>query len=298
MTSLTDAYDGAARSVAGRRRRRLGTALFAVGVVAVVVAITIATTGLRTELGLSIIEARELAGVLAGLGLPAVFVGIFTVLPTSPTTRAAASIGASLAVFGVILFVYAYPARWLGAEPAMAVATILLYGTGALTTFWCMFIGLATFNQRDDPGGTARMEVTETGRLRVIRNTTGRSIGHGAVGLFGSDPDGNVATQTNQGGSAGGSSTSAEADEGVVLEEPTPSTDGGGTVADPGGAADEVVEAASTRGRPDSYCGNCTHFSYVRADGDLAPYCGLHDELMEDMDACDQWRDNSDPGPR
>ncbi len=302
MPSLTDAYDGAARTVAGRRRRRFGTVLFAVGAAMVVGAIPVATTELGQSMGLSVFEAREVAGVLAGVGLPAFFVGIFAVLPASRPTRAAASIGASLAGFGVALFVFAYPNSWLANDPPLAIATTLIYGLGTLITFWCMFLALATFKRRSDPGGTARMEVTEEGRLRIISDTTSRasSAGFGAVGLFGKGPDGDVATQTNMGGSAGGSSTSGDGDEGVVLEQsnPTPSADGAGAIEAPEETADEVVEAVSNRGRPDEYCGNCAHFDYVRADGELTPYCGFHDELMEDMDACDQWEPNSEPTPR
>jgi hypothetical protein len=302
MPSLTDAYDGAARTVAGRRRRRFGTALFAVGAVMVVGAIPVATTDLARSAGLSVFEARELAGVLAGVGLPAFFVGIFAVLPASRPTRAAASIGASLAGFGVALFVHAYPLNWLANDPPLAIATTLIYGIGTLTTFWCLFLALATFKRRNDPGGTARMEITEEGKLRIISDTTSRAAatGFGAVGLFGQGPDGDVATQTNRGGSAGGSSTSGDGDEGVVLEEPTPtpSADGAGAISEPAEADDEVVEAVNERGRPDEYCGNCAHFEYVRADGELTPYCGFHDDLMEDMDACDQWDANSEPTPR
>jgi hypothetical protein len=43
---------------------------------------------------------------------------------------------------------------------------------------------------------------------------------------------------------------------------------------------------------PDEYCGNCEHFKYVRLDGKLVPYCGLHEDLMDDMDACEQWEPN------
>ena len=31
----------------------------------------------------------------------------------------------------------------------------------------------------------------------------------------------------------------------------------------------------------------------IRADGEISPYCGLHDEVMTDMDACQQWDANS-----
>jgi hypothetical protein len=39
----------------------------------------------------------------------------------------------------------------------------------------------------------------------------------------------------------------------------------------------------------DSYGGSCAHFDYVKTGQGMQPYCGLHDEVMEDMDACQQW---------
>ena len=43
----------------------------------------------------------------------------------------------------------------------------------------------------------------------------------------------------------------------------------------------------------DKYCGNCTHFQYVRTERGLEPYCGYHDEVMDDMDSCLEWSSNS-----
>lgn len=297
MTSLADAFEGEVGSVAGRERRAVGTALVAAGAFAVLLAVPIATTGLGGHLGLSVFGARELAGVFAGLGLPAVLVGIFAVLPASRPTRAAAAIGASLSGFGVALFVHAYPASWLGADPAIAVFTAVVYGAGAVTTVWCLFLALATFNRRQDPGGTARMRVTEEGRLELITDTA-EQVGWGAVGLFGRGPDGDVPTQTG-GAARSGTAERDGYDPGEILE-PEPSADGAGTVPDDAEAS--LRAAVSERGRPDRYCGNCAHFEYVRAEGELAPFCGHHDSLMEDMSACDQWTANTpvhapNPGP-
>jgi hypothetical protein len=58
------------------------------------------------------------------------------------------------------------------------------------------------------------------------------------------------------------------------------------------GSEERTLPAAKQRSRPDSYCGNCKHFEYVRADGEITPYCGLQNALMEDMDACEEWELN------
>lgn len=268
MTSLTEAYDGSVGAVVDRRRRALGAGVFVLGAAMVVTAILVATTGLGDLLGLGTYEARELAGILAGGGLPAVFIGIFVVLPAPKTVRALAAIGASVALLGVALFTAVYPGQWIPADPGLTVVTILVYSLGTLATFWCLFVGLVTFKTRNDPGGTARLDVTEAGTVRIVSDSTGPGLS--GVGLSGT-PDGGVETQTNR----------------------KPAGDGG-SVADTTDRP-ETTEPASTRGQPDRYCGNCAHFRYVRAGDDLAPYCGFHDELMDDMDACEQWQPNDQP---
>jgi hypothetical protein len=334
MTSLTDVYDGGVGVVADPRQRLAGAALFLGGAAMVVGAIPIATTDLVRGLGLSVYDARELAGVLAGLGVPAVFVGILTVLPAGRGTRAGAAIGASLAILGVALFAYAYPYNWVATNPAMAVATTLLYSGGTLFTFWCLFVGIATFKTRNDPGGTARLEITDEGTVKVVSDDS-PIPGMGGIGLFGTDPDGEVETQTNR-DDGEDDTLVAEPDVGPVTpsqsqqqagaqsqsqsrtrqsirstqpsnqssqspERPAPAGDGAGTVGsvdstsqpDPAAADTDIQQAVEERGKPDRYCGNCAHFEYVRADGDIAPYCGRHEELLDDMDACGQWEPNS-----
>ena len=286
MTSLTDVYDGGVGVVAGPRQRIAGATLFLAGAAMVVGAIPIATTDVGQGLGLSLYGARELAGILAGLGVPAVFVGILTVLPTGRRTRAGAAIGASLSVFAVFLFSYAYPYDWVSSAPTLAVITTLSYAAGTLVTFWCLFVGIATFKTRNDPGGTARLAVTDEGIVRIVSSEGSMS----GIGLFGSNPDGDVDTQTNR--------SDPNAPDETELPAQTPAGDGVGTVdsqtvADPATADADIERAVAERGRPDRYCGNCTHFEYVRVDGEITPYCGHHDQLLEDMDACEQWQSNS-----
>jgi hypothetical protein len=247
--------------------------LFVAGAAMVAAAIPIATTDLATWLGLGTYEARETAGVLAGLGLPAVFVGIFAVLPASRVVRSIGAIGAALATVGVSLFVHAYPEGWLPASPLLTALTLVVYSLGTLVTFWCLFVGIATFKRRTDPGGSAHLDVTEEGTVRVVSDDTGDHFtGVGVVGVA-DDPD---ATHTD-----GGTGTGAEGRE--------PASDGG--VADPA-REPAAAAAAARRGRPDAYCGNCEHFQYVRIDGELRPYCGLYGVDMDDMDACEEWTPN------
>jgi hypothetical protein len=297
MTDLSEVYKGG-RTVVSPRQRVLGMSVFTVGALLVVGAIPLATTDLASSLGLSVFEAREAAGVLAGLGLPAVFVGIFVVLPASNVTRATAAIGASLAIFGVVLFSYAYPYQWISNDPQLALATAALYAAGILVTFWCLFVAVATFKTRNDPGGTARVEITEEGQVRVISKPSTSSggtpsiPGFGSVGMFGSDPDGTVPTQTN----STTRTQPSETDDAIVVtdsSEGRATSDGGVATQNDPAIENDILESAQERGQPDTYCGNCKHFEYVSVDGEIRPYCGLHDGVMQDMDACQEWTKNN-----
>jgi len=283
MTSLTDVYQRRMGAVASRRRVLAGLSLFAIGLGLVAVGVVLATTGIGATLGLGVYGARELAGILAGVGLPATFVGLFVMLPTSRLTRATIAIGASLTVFAVALFTHAYPMQWPGApaaNPALALTTLALYFVGAITTGWCLFVSIATFKTRKSPGGAAEMRITEEGTVRLVEQAGTNMPAVGGVGMFGTDPDGDVPTQT---GNASTESTSAR----------QAASDGGSTTI--GSAADdgEIIESMPVRGQPDRYCGNCEQFNYVRVDDELEPHCSHHSRYLDDMDACDAWESNS-----
>lgn len=283
MTSLSEAYERQTAEVS-RSRVLLGTGLFAVGALLLIAGILTATTTIATDMGLTVFGARELAGVLAGLGLPAVLVGVFTVLPASRVQRGAAAVGAGVAVAGVALFRYTYPNRWFiggseGIPSTLTLVTTVVYFAGAVVTFWTMFAAVATFKRRNDPGGTVTLTVTRGGETQTVevaaedadKAREAFSGGSGGVGVFGTDQE-PVPTQTGPGASAsdGGTTsrdiTSPADEDAEVMEPPT----------DPG----EVT---------DRYCGNCTHFEYVRTDDGIQPYCGFHDVLMDDMEACSEW---------
>ncbi|MEZ3115516.1 hypothetical protein RYH80_06245 [Halobaculum sp. MBLA0147] len=425
MTSLADAYEETVGEGADLRRLYLGVGMFLGGSLLVLVGIYFGT---RSPGGTAALrDARWLAGVLGGLGVPAVFLGVFAVLPAARVTRAAAVVGAGVSVFGVSLFAHAYPCQWAGApcgSPNLTLPTAAVYFLGVITTFWCLFAGVANVTTRDEPGGTVRLEVTRGGETKVIevpREELDEDAGAtgGGIGFFGDTPDGNVETQTNRpdaraddaagsatdgrgvggrpatgsgdvgveridgSGDASGRSASRPADDsggrggvdsvgtrgrsrtggdspsgsestgdaGVDTVgsssgrggsptggpgsggSPTGGSSGGfgsgraggdGAVggADPsvsdGGATSESItgltddDPGSSTGGPsgpggpggprgrgaddpapdspaDSYCGSCAHFQYVRTEDGMEPYCGHHDVVMDDMDACSDW---------
>jgi hypothetical protein len=213
MTSLGDVYGG--DTSGSLRRLYLGAGLFVVGSVLLLTAIGVTTTGVLTTRGFTVGEARELGGVLGGVGVPATLLGISTVLPASRRTRAASVVGASVSLLGVALFAHAYPCQWVGSTcgPAsdLTLSTVGVYFLGTITTVWCLFVGVATFKTRNDPGGTARLSVVQRGRTDSPSRPAGEERSRvaaavGGVGLLGATPDGDVETQTapaSDGGSAG-----------------------------------------------------------------------------------------------
>lgn len=299
MTSLSEAYNTAAGKNPGRLY--LGVALFLVGALFVIAGIVVTTTNVLQP-AINVAEARLYGGVLAGVGVPAVFLGVFTVLPAGRQTRAAAVIGASISLLGVALFWHAYPCQWIGANCGkdlmnLTLPTVGIYFLGTITTFWCLFVGAANFKTRNNPGGTVRMEVTRQGETKIIEVPAAQAKSFSGVGLFGTQPDGEVETQT------------AQSKRPKTSSQPTrptkPSSPMGATVSDGGasgtdirspldGSKDdaEVMAPDSPKTAPsrgDAYCGSCAHFQYVRGDNGMVPYCGYHGEVMDDMTACQEW---------
>ncbi|USZ68931.1 hypothetical protein NGM10_04140 [Halorussus salilacus] len=311
MTSLAEAYEENVGEVGSLRRLYLGVGLFVAGALLVVAGILVSTTSVHSVFGLEYWQGREIAGVLAGLGVPAVFVGIFTVLPASQRVRAAAAIGAGIAVLGVALFTHAYPYKWTGAgngtnlTPHVAV----VYFLGVLVTVWCLFVAVANFKTRNDPGGTVTLELTREGEVRTVEvekeeladfdglddvqalrteladaadgSAETPQTGLGGVAFVGDTPDGETPTQTNQPGGAS------------ATRGPRPTSDGGTAANDIRSPLDDADAPARPRqGTTDAYCGNCQHFDYVRTNEGMKPRCGYYGRVMDDMDACDEWEPN------
>ncbi|AFZ73217.1 DUF7139 domain-containing protein [Natronobacterium gregoryi] len=305
MTSLTEVYEGHEREVTSLRRLYAGTALVLLGAVLSVVAVLVATTNLFAGFVVELADwgmsdnfaVVRVAGVLAGVGVPAALVGVFIVLPASHRVRAAAAISASLCLLGVCLFWYAYPENWRYGSDQLTLEVSAIYLLGLFTAVWCLFTAIVNFKTRNDPGGMLEMNVTRHNTILAVDEDDGddeddEPAGAGGVGLFGISPEGDVETQTNvdDGGTAdpapvGGPATS----------------DGGSTTADITSPLDETGPATAAsddrsrnRGREptDRYCGNCRHFEYARSSSGIVPYCTLDGTAMDDMDDCQEWEPN------
>lgn len=319
MTSLAEVYE---ETTEGPELQRLylGTGLFVAGVGLSLLAILIGSTGVLSGFGVDVYGARHIAGILAGIGVPAVLMGVFSVLPTSRRIKAAAAIGASICVLGVTLFWHAYPTYWITGPGAqdLTLQVVGVYFIGLVTTGWCLFTAVVNFKTRNDPGGTVTMEITREGETKVVEVPKSQvsevSEGVGGVGMFGNKPDGNVETQTNRSGRSGSTATdsgfsgggdagatsgtfgTSGPEPGVGLQS-SPTSDGGATTQDISSPINEDSNAELLHDGPDpskadTYCGNCGHFDYIRDRG-MQPYCAFHDEIMDDMEACEQWAANN-----
>ena len=376
MTSLSEVYKPDAEFQTSLRRLYAGLGLFALGGLLVIVAIFVAATGIVEPPRV----AREWAGILGGLGVPAAVLGIFAVLPSGRRTRVAAVIGAALSLLGVALFVHAYPCQWVGSnclgdKTLLTLPVALLYSAGVITTLWCLFTGIVNFESRNNPGGTARVEVTTQGETKVIEVPTSElSKFSGSMGVLGGTPEVEAPDRPGAGGGSGGSvasdggaSTNSINDVGTggAFVDEDEIADAGPSPAGPAGPSGSATNSRSSRsegtndrdsagskpprrenrdsaaGRSgsdvsepsgtdsatgssgevkgvrsggnsarrdddweptgstpetaasgpdrDSYCGSCAHFEYVQTEHGMEPYCGAHDELMDDMDACDDY---------
>lgn len=297
MTSLAEAYHGARNE--SLRRLYLGTGLFAAGALFAVVAIVVASTGVLRPFGFGVYEAREIAGILAGLGVPAVFVGIFTVLPASDRERAVATVGAAIALLGVVLFWSTYPEQWITAtQNHLTLPVTAVYFAGVLTTFWSLFTAVVNFKTRNDPGGTITIERSVNGETQLVEvpvseldgSTLSDVGGVGGVGVVGDVDRESVMASGQQ----------EPEDDGVIVKSDGPPSPERSTAASDGGTqtqghapAAPAERATAHASNPDRYCGNCSHFDYVNVEGEIEPYCGQHDELMDDMEPCDAWVPNA-----
>jgi len=303
MTDLSEAYGGRVAEQQGRHRLYLGVGLLLVGAVLLLAGIVAAGSGLLTARGYSLGETRWLGGILGGVGLPALMLGVFTILPASRRTRSAALIGASLSIFGVAIFAHAYPCQWIGttcANPGvdLTLPTAGIYTLGTLTTVWCLFIGVANFKTRNDPGGTVTMEVTRQGKTETVEVERSELGGLGGIGFLGSTPDGEVETQTNPGGQPGvGGTTSDGGASANSISSPLDQQAGASAKPTDNTGVDRIGPGTPSQSQGqngsdssvDRYCGSCVDFKYVRTDTGIRPYCAHHDELMDDMDACEDW---------
>lgn len=169
MESLGEAYTGDRWDGRDPRRVAAGGALFAVGALTVVAGILVVTTPLSALAGAeTTTDAQWLAGVLAGLGVPAAMAGIVAVLPASRRERGGVVVGAACCVLGTGLFASAYPDQWTGTAQSLAFPTALVYFVGAAVALWFVFTAVTSYRLRNAPADSVTLELTHEGERKTV----------------------------------------------------------------------------------------------------------------------------------
>ncbi|WP_181685289.1 DUF7139 domain-containing protein [Halorhabdus salina] len=168
MPSLGDAYSDSRWGDRDPRQILGGTAVFAAGAIAIVAAIGLVTTPLSAVFDLGETGTYRVAGIVAGLGVPAAFLGVVAVLPTSRRQRVGVVVGAAIAVGGVGLFAHAYPTHWTASSQNLAFPTAVVYFVGGCLALWFVFTSMAGAHVRNNPHGTVRLRVTRQGETRTV----------------------------------------------------------------------------------------------------------------------------------
>lgn len=172
MEHLGDAYDGHRWEGRSPRCVYAGVTLGGVGALAVVLGLLVVTTPVGGWLGASDLRAAEkLAGTLGGLGIPAMFLGVVTVLPSSRREDAGVLVGAGCCLLGVVLFQVAYPEQWTTGAETLAFETSMTYFLGAALAFWFVFTAMASFRTRNNPQGMVQVELTREGKKQTVTVT-------------------------------------------------------------------------------------------------------------------------------
>ena len=322
MTSLAETYNST-KGGPSLRRLTFGLTLFLMGSMLVVSGIGVTTTQLLYGTDPAALTAkRQLGGVLAGVGVPAVLVGVFAILPSARLTKAAAAVGTGISLMGVLLFDHAYPCQWSGAvcgagKPDLTLLTVAVFSFGTMVTFWCLFVGVTNLRATD-----AESDPFESSQNASAGNQSDATSG--AFGLFTTSRDETNTTPTSDGGTEAESITSpfdptaaSESSESprspqtntnphsnpreqrsepspVQSKRPSPTPRSSSARTHPENEKNTWRSADVDASLGDQYCGNCAHFEYVKTDSGIEPYCAAHDELMDDMVPCEEWASRTD----
>jgi hypothetical protein len=179
MPSLDEAYDRRWERLRDPHRVGAGLVLAGIGALAVVAAMVLVAAGPENT------GAKQAAGIAAGLGVPAMLLGVVVVLPASRRNRLGVLAGTGLTLLGVLLFWFAYPDRWTRTADPMAFETLAVYAAGCAIGLWFVFSALASTRLRNVPQGTVELEVVREGETRTVEVSRDRYealVGDGGSG--------------------------------------------------------------------------------------------------------------------
>ena len=162
MPSLDQAYDRRWDGLGDPQRVGIGLVLVGLGALFVLVAMGVVARWPAST------SAKQAAGISAGLGVPAMLLGVVVVLPTSRRNRLGVLAGAVLTVIGTAMFWYAYPGRWTRTSDPLAFETLAIYAAGGAIALWFVFSALAAARLRNSPHGTVELEFVREGETRTV----------------------------------------------------------------------------------------------------------------------------------
>jgi hypothetical protein len=203
MPSLDEAYDRRWDRLRDPHRVGVGLLLAAVGGLAVLAAMVLVAVEPEST------GAKQSAGIAAGLGVPAMLLGVVVVLPASRRNRLGVLAGTGLTVLGVLLFWFAYPDRWTRTADPLAFEMLAVYAAGCVIGLWFVFSALASTRLRNVPRGTVEVEVVRQGQTRTVEVSRDRYdslVGDGGsgdeplteLGTDDSDADGSGSGQSRE----------------------------------------------------------------------------------------------------
>lgn len=259
---MNDVYGSLPLDLTQTQRRAFGRIVLGVSAVLFIGSVLAGTTNFFGGFGMNWWESRQLAGVLGGIALPLIISGVFLLLPSSKAERQLATTGITIALTGTFLFWYYYPSHWNGYGHDMTFAVVGIYFIGAFTSFAALFFAVSNV-KINTPGGVIFKTVKES--AQTVLDTTNDTT----------HTTSNTPPQSAQ-------------NSGVGFMGDVPTADAN----DPDRMDDAIILGDDKQNNPrkiDEYCGNCEHFSYRQVSGERRPYCGMHDELMDDLEACDEW---------
>lgn len=163
MPSLDQAYDRRWEGLRDPHRVGIGLVIAGIGALGILVAMGLVAAW-PNDTG-----AKQAAAMSAGLGVPAMLIGIVVILPASRRNRGGVVVGTFLTLAGVALFWFAYPDRWTRTGESLAFETGALYAVGVAIALWYVFSALAAARLRNSPLGMVELEVIREGETRTVQ---------------------------------------------------------------------------------------------------------------------------------
>lgn len=269
MGNMNNVYASAPLNLDRAQRQTLGRTILGASAFLFIISVLAGTTHLLDNLGLTWQQSRQLSGVLGGIAIPTLISGVFFLLPSSHAERQLAAIGITVSLVGVILFTIAYPTNWNTSALDMTFLVVAVYFLGTFTAFSAMFFAASNI----------KIHTPSSVILKTVRE--------GAQNVLDDTPTETPTTQQED------PQPQQTQNSGVAFMGDIPSDDPDS----PHHQDDAIILGEDSEDPPqmiDEYCGNCKHFSYQRVGDERQPYCGLHDELMDNLDPCDDWEQTDD----